>query len=144
MKYLPFSSFQSRNKNTLPLTFAWSLFTNAQTHIFTLREQALTYAYMHVHTHTHTPSELPMGTNTTCHLLIFSMQMIMIATISGGFPDGSNGKESACKYRRPGCDPWVRKIPWRREWLPTPLILPGESHGQRSLVSYSPWGHKKT
>ena len=37
-------------------------------------------------------------------------------------------------------DPWVEKIPWRREWLPTAVFLPGESHGQRSLVGYSPWG----
>ena len=36
--------------------------------------------------------------------------------------------------QRPGFDPWIRKIPWRREWLPTPVFLPGESHGQRSLV----------
>ena len=36
-----------------------------------------------------------------------------------------------------------RKIPWRREWLPTPVFLPGKSHGQRSLVGYSPWGHKE-
>ena len=35
------------------------------------------------------------------------------------------------------------KIPWRREWQPTPVFLPGESHGQRSLVGYSPWGHKE-
>ena len=35
--------------------------------------------------------------------------------------------------------PWVGKIPWRRAWQPTPVFLPGESHGQRSLVSYSPW-----
>ena len=40
-------------------------------------------------------------------------------------------------------DPWVRKIPWRREWLPTPVFLPGEFHGKRSLVGYSPWGHKE-
>ena len=39
--------------------------------------------------------------------------------------------------------PWVGMIPWRREWLPTPVILPGEFHGQRSLVGYSPQGHKK-
>ena len=39
-----------------------------------------------------------------------------------------------------GFNPWVRKIPWRREWQPTPLVLPGEFHGQRSLVGYSPWG----
>ena len=36
--------------------------------------------------------------------------------------------------------PWVRKIPWRRDWQPTPVFLPRESHGQRSLVGYSPWG----
>ena len=37
-------------------------------------------------------------------------------------------------------DPWVRKIPWRRIWQPTAVFLPGESHGQRSLVGYSTWG----
>ena len=41
-------------------------------------------------------------------------------------------------------DPCVRKIPWRRAWQPTPVFLPGESHGQRSLAGYSPWGHKET
>ena len=35
---------------------------------------------------------------------------------------------------------WVRKIPWRRAWQPTPVFLPGEPHGQRSLTGYSPWG----
>ena len=40
-------------------------------------------------------------------------------------------------------DPWVGKIPWRRKWQPTPVVLPGESHGQRSLVGYSPWGRKE-
>ena len=44
--------------------------------------------------------------------------------------------------RRPGFYPWVRKIPWRRAWQPTPVFLPGESHGQRSLAGYSPWGCK--
>ena len=43
---------------------------------------------------------------------------------------------------------WVqflgRKICWRREWQPTPVFLPGRSHGQRSLVGYSPWGHKES
>ena len=42
--------------------------------------------------------------------------------------------------RRRGFDPWVREIPWRRAWLPTPVFLPGEFHGQRSLAGYSPWG----
>jgi len=40
-------------------------------------------------------------------------------------------------------DPWVGKIPWRRKWQHTPIFLPGESHGQRSLVGYSPWGSKE-
>ena len=35
------------------------------------------------------------------------------------------------------------KIPWRRKWQPTPVFLPGESHGQRNLVGYSPWGRKE-
>ena len=46
--------------------------------------------------------------------------------------------------RRPGFDPWARKILWRREWLPTPVFLPGESHEQRSLVGYSSWGHTES
>ena len=59
-----------------------------------------------------------------------------------GFPGGSDGKESL-QCRRPVFSPWVGKIPWRREWLPTPVFLPGEFHGQRSLVGYSPWGCKE-
>ena len=43
-----------------------------------------------------------------------------------------------------GFDPWVRKIPWRRKWLPTPVFLPKEFHGQRSLESYSPWGRTES
>ena len=52
-------------------------------------------------------------------------------------------KESACQCRRLRFDPWVRKIPWRRKWQPTPVFLPGKSHGQRSLAGYSPWGLKE-
>ena len=63
-----------------------------------------------------------------------------------GFPGGASGKESACQCRRckrGGFNPWVRKIPWRRKWQPTPVFLPGKSHGQRSLAGYSPWGCKE-
>ena len=59
-----------------------------------------------------------------------------------GFPDGSGGKEPGCQCRRwKRCrfNPCVRKIPWRKEWLTNPIFLPGEFHGQRNLVSYSPW-----
>ena len=58
-----------------------------------------------------------------------------------------SGKESTCQCRR--CkrrrfDPWVRKIPWSRKWQPAPVFLPGESHRQRKLVGYSPWGCKES
>ena len=61
------------------------------------------------------------------------------------FPGGTSSKESTrqCgRCKRWGCYPWVGKIPWKRKWQPTTVVSPGESHGQRSLVSYSPWGHK--
>ena len=44
---------------------------------------------------------------------------------------------------RPEFYPWVGKNPWRREWLPTPVFLPGKFHGQRGLAGYSPWTHKE-
>ena len=60
------------------------------------------------------------------------------------FPGGSDGKASAYNVGYPGFNPWVRKIPWRRKWQPTPVFLPGKSHGWRSLVGYSPWGRKES
>ena len=52
-------------------------------------------------------------------------------------------KESNCQCRRCRFDPWVKKIPWRRKWQSTPLFLPWKFHGERSLVGYSPWNHKR-
>ena len=54
-----------------------------------------------------------------------------------------SGTESACQCRRFRFDHWVGKILWRRKWEPTPVFLPGKSHGQRSLTGYSPWGCRK-
>ena len=52
--------------------------------------------------------------------------------------------QSICLRRgRPGFDPWVGQIPWRSKWQPTPVFLPGKSHGRRSLVGYSPRGRKE-
>ena len=48
------------------------------------------------------------------------------------------------RSRRCGFDPWVSEIPWKRKWQPTPVFLPGKSHGQRSLLGYSPWVHKES
>ena len=63
------------------------------------------------------------------------------------FPGGASDKEPACQCRTPkryGFDSWIGKSPWRRAWQPTPVLLPGKSHGQRSLVGYSPWGRKES
>ena len=54
------------------------------------------------------------------------------------FPGGSDGKAFCLQCRRPGFNPCFRKIPWRRNWQPTPVFLPGKSHGRRSLVGCSP------
>ena len=53
-----------------------------------------------------------------------------------GLPWWLSGNEPACQWSRCRSDPWVGKIPWRRTWLPTPVFLPGEFHGQRSLAGY--------
>ena len=63
---------------------------------------------------------------------------------STAFPGGSDGKRICLQCRRPGFDPLFEKIPWRRGWLPTPVFLPREFHGQRSLVAYSPRGCKES
>ena len=52
--------------------------------------------------------------------------------------------ESTCNVGDPGLIPGSGKIPWRRKWLPTPIFLPGKSHGQSRLVGHSPWGHNKS
>ena len=60
-----------------------------------------------------------------------------------GFPGGSDGKESACNAGDPCLIPGSGRSPGERKWLPTPVFWPGESHGQRSLEGYSPWGCKE-
>ena len=60
---------------------------------------------------------------------------------------GTSCKEPACQYKRcKRCrfDPWAGKIPWIRKWQPAPVLLPGKSHGRKSLVGYNPWGRKES
>ena len=78
------------------------------------------HAYVRVHTHTHTHTH-------TSEIM--------------GFPGGPRGKEPVCQCRRgkrSRFSPSVGKIPWRTSWQPTPVFLPGESHGWRSLAGYGP------
>ena len=74
------------------------------------------------------------------------LNILLCYTTDLGFPWWLSGKESArqCRrHKRCRFDPWVRNIPWRRKWQPSPLFLPGKSHGQRSLVVYSLWCGKR-
>ena len=61
-----------------------------------------------------------------------------------GFLGGASGKESTCQCKRWGLDLWVGKISWSRNWQPTPVFLPGKTHGQRRLAGYSPWDRKES
>ena len=67
-------------------------------------------------------------------------------SLMNGLPRWLSGKESTYRcgrLRRHVFDPWVGKIPWSRKQQPTPVFLPGKFHGERSLVGYSTWGHKR-
>ena len=87
-------------------------------------------------------------THLDCLSLPTSMQALSQALLSIGvwmdFPGGSDGKASVYQCRGPGFDPWVGKIPWRRKWQPTPVLLPGKSHGRRSLVQATVHGVAKS
>ena len=71
----------------------------------------------------------------------FNLPSLLLYTVS--FPGGSDGKSICFQCERPGFRPWVGKIPWGGKWQPTPVLLPGKFHGWRSLVGYSPWGHRE-
>ena len=89
--------------------------------------------------------ELQLSTwkKTMIQVCEFSKYLLKVRKDQTGLPWWLSGKESACQCRRFGFDSWVRKIPWRRKWQPTPVFLPGKFHGQKSLASYSPWGCKR-
>ena len=55
----------------------------------------------------------------------------------------SGKKQISCQCRRHGLNPWVGKISWRRKRQPTPLLLPGKTHGQSRQVGYRPWSDKR-
>ena len=74
-----------------------------------------------------------------CVYFFFANKTICIIFL--GFLGGASGKEPAYQCRKPKrhrFDPWVKKILWRMAWQPIPILLPEESHGQRSLTGYSP------
>ena len=76
---------------------------------------------------------------THAHIL-FSIVAVPIYRL----PWGLRSKESICQFRRCEFNPWVEKIPWRKAWQHTPVFLPGQFHGQKSLAGYSLTGHKES
>ena len=78
--------------------------------------------------------------NTENSLFMFSIEN----SIELSFPGGSDSRQICLQCRRPRFHPWVRKIPWRREWLPTPVFLPEKFQGQRSLAGYSSCSRKES
>ena len=72
------------------------------------------------------------------HKVWSKRKSLLVSIFFLGSPGGSLVKNpptnAGCRF-----EPWARNIPWRRKWQPTPVFLPGKSHGQRSLADYSPW-----
>ena len=68
-----------------------------------------------------------------------SRSELEMTSLIEGFPGGSD----CLQCGTPRFDPWLGKIPRRRKWQPTPVLLPGKSRQRRRLVGYSPWGHKE-
>ena len=83
-------------------------------------------------------------------LFVILWTVACLAPLSMGFSrqkglgGSSDGKESACNVGDPGSIPGLERFPWRREWQPTPVFLPGESYGRRSLVGYGPWSRRES
>ena len=79
-----------------------------------------------------------------CSLLFYCLFIVTVLGLSWDFPGGSEVKASARNAGDLGSIPGSGRFPWRRKWQPIPVFLPGESHGQRSLVGYSPRGRKES
>ena len=87
----------------------------------------------------------------SCCTILYSYQQCVMVSILGTLVivrnfDSLVAQMVKClpEMQRPGFNPWVRKIPWRRKWQPTPVLLPRKFHRWRSLVGYSPWGRKES
>ena len=69
--------------------------------------------------------------------------LLLVKSMVPGLPWWLRWERICLQCRRVGFDPWVKKIPWRREWIPTPGDLPGDFHGLKRLVDDSPHCHKE-
>ena len=85
--------------------------------------------------------DVPLVVTTQLSYKLFKLIYIPISNVRASLV--AQWKRIHLQYRTRALDPRVEKIPWSRKWQPTPVFLPGKSHGHRSLVGYSPWGHKR-
>ena len=85
-------------------------------------------------------SELSQTLSPPSHASLFHFKRALCFT---GLPWWLRQSRLCLQCRKPGFNPWVGKIPWRREWQPTP-VLPEEFHGQKSLADYKPGGGKES
>ena len=127
-KYLLFVSQEtlSSSENNAPFLWGNNCFSLISFHTLTCDPKESSYLFTHGY--------------FSCHVCIRDEHRTWSKPIKTPF--WPSGKESVCqcrRRRRSWFDPWVGKIPWRRKWQPTLVFLPGKSHGQRSLVVYSPW-----
>ena len=87
------------------------------------------------------PPKRRLGTGQGCQKAGFLLPSVQA---EASLPRGLVLSHTHLQCGRCRFDPWVRKIPWRRTWQLTPVFLPGESHGQKSLAGYSPWDRKES
>ena len=98
------------------------------------------------------PGKPNIGVHMSFSIMVFSGYMPSSGIVGSydsfrSFSGGARVGESACqrrRHKRHRFDPWVGKIPCWKKWQPTPVFVPGESHGQRILAHCSPWGHKES
>ena len=111
--------------------------------------------YLFKISHSYRLSVLAMNKEETSHYLRWfennneynsTLKITTCLSSFGGFPGRAVVKNPPANAGDPthGFDPWVGKILWRRKWQPTPVFLPGKSHGQRMLAGYNPWSHKES
>ena len=79
------------------------------------------------------------------NIIISEFLPIFQSIVEASQVTGGKGPAGQCRRcKRSEFNPWIGRIPWRRKWHPSLVFLPGESHGQRNLVGYSPWGCKES
>ena len=116
-------------------------YPQTQSEVFSIQHQAeftLDKCYFFTSSVPQQPTDSSGLTTVARQALLFTMQPL-------GFPGGASESTCQCRrHKRHRFNSWIGKIPWRRKWQPTPVFLSTESHGQRSLLDYSPWDCKES